>query len=304
MVSFILPAYKREFLYQSIQSILNQSYENFELVIVNDCSPDNLEEIVRAFNDSRIRYYENRENEGGTDLIAHWNHCLQKAKGDYVVLASDDDFYERHYLFYMMELVNKYPNVDLFHCRFRYVDNDNNMIQISQPALEYETCIDFVYQRLIWQRKQALQEFLFRRTALENIGGLVNFPIAWYSDDATWNALSRNGVAYDDKILFNFRMSNLNISNKTNRANEKIAAMKKYVLWLNDFLPSIQVESGDELYMKNRLLNEFRRIIYGHYMLYLPYLSLADFNKEMHFARQNNIFSAKQRFMMRLKRFL
>ena len=92
--SFILPAWKGRYLREAILSILNQSYSDFELIVVDDCSPDPLEKIVEAFKDPRIEYHHNEHNIGGRDLVAQWNHCLQYAHGDYVILATDDDLYE------------------------------------------------------------------------------------------------------------------------------------------------------------------------------------------------------------------
>ena len=60
--SFILPAYKAKYFHQAISSILNQTYTDIELVIVNDASPEDLDTIVSSFDDSRIRYYKNKEN--------------------------------------------------------------------------------------------------------------------------------------------------------------------------------------------------------------------------------------------------
>ena len=57
-----IPAYKSEFLKDCIQSILVQTFEDFELIIVNDASPENIDEVVHSFSDHRIRYYKNEEN--------------------------------------------------------------------------------------------------------------------------------------------------------------------------------------------------------------------------------------------------
>ena len=73
--SFVMPAYKRQFLQQSIESILKQTYTNLELVVVDDASPENLYEVVRQFDDRRLRYERNPENIGAGDLVANWNHC-------------------------------------------------------------------------------------------------------------------------------------------------------------------------------------------------------------------------------------
>ena len=77
MFSFIMPCYKRQFLGKAIESILAQTYDDFELVVVNDASPENLYEVVNSISDPRLRYEENITNLGGRDLVACWNHCLK-----------------------------------------------------------------------------------------------------------------------------------------------------------------------------------------------------------------------------------
>lgn len=67
--SFVLPVFKAKYLSESIDSILNQTMSDFELIIVNDQSPDDIDSIVFSFNDSRIQYDINEKNIGGTDLI-------------------------------------------------------------------------------------------------------------------------------------------------------------------------------------------------------------------------------------------
>jgi glycosyltransferase len=61
--------FKAKYLSESIDSILNQTMSDFELIIVNDQSPDDIDSIVFSFNDSRIQYDINEKNIGGTDLI-------------------------------------------------------------------------------------------------------------------------------------------------------------------------------------------------------------------------------------------
>ena len=120
--SFILPAYKRIYIKEAIDSILLQKYTDFELIIVDDCSPDHLDEIVGTYDDNRIAYYKNPENIGGKDLVAQWNKCLEYANGDYVILATDDDLYEPDFLSTFVELILQYPNANLFRARILNVD--------------------------------------------------------------------------------------------------------------------------------------------------------------------------------------
>src|SRR5690606_19662783 len=143
LVSFIMPAYKAKFLADSIQSILNQSFKNFELIILNDKSPDDILTIVKSFNDSRIKYYENDVNIGGKNLVDNWNKCLSYAKGKWGILATDDDVYDESFLNELINLSNRYNNVKLFHSRINVIDDKNNLLRISGPLNEYETFEEF-----------------------------------------------------------------------------------------------------------------------------------------------------------------
>ena len=92
--SFVLPAYKATFFREAVDSILSQTYKDFELIIVNDASPEDLDSIVKSYHDSRIQYYVNSENIGGKDLVAQWNHSISYAKGEYIIYVDSDDYIE------------------------------------------------------------------------------------------------------------------------------------------------------------------------------------------------------------------
>ena len=73
LVTVAIPAYKADYLFDSISSVLAQTYTTLELVIVNDRSPQDIEAVVRRFYDSRIRYYVNEKNLGGENPALNWN---------------------------------------------------------------------------------------------------------------------------------------------------------------------------------------------------------------------------------------
>ena len=78
MISIILPAFKSDYLAATIQCLLNQTYRDYELIIVNDNPGSSIRSIVTNFKDDRIKYYENVENIGGKNLILNWNNCLRR----------------------------------------------------------------------------------------------------------------------------------------------------------------------------------------------------------------------------------
>ena len=81
--SVTVPAYKAQFLSERIDSILAQTYKNFELIIVNDASPQDLESIVSLYDDTRIRYYKNKFGFGAEHVVGNWNKRLECTKNEY-----------------------------------------------------------------------------------------------------------------------------------------------------------------------------------------------------------------------------
>lgn len=89
LVSIIMPSYNAsKFIEASINSILKQTYENWELIIVDDCSSDNTVELINSINDSRIRLYKNEKNSGAA--ISR-NKALREAKGRWIAFLDSDD---------------------------------------------------------------------------------------------------------------------------------------------------------------------------------------------------------------------
>lgn len=92
-VSVLIPTYNyANFLDEAIESVLAQTFTDFELIIVDNCSTDNTSEVVKKYlADKRISFYINETNLG---LVGNWNKCLEYARGEYVkFLCADDKFY-------------------------------------------------------------------------------------------------------------------------------------------------------------------------------------------------------------------
>ena len=83
--SITIPAYKQKYLSEAIESCLAQTYQEFEVIIVDDASPEYLKSVVDKFDDTRIRYYRNEKNCGALNVVDNWNICLSYATGDYVI---------------------------------------------------------------------------------------------------------------------------------------------------------------------------------------------------------------------------
>ncbi len=89
LISVVMPAYNSSaYIRETIDSILNQSEQNFELIIVNDGSSDNTESIVQSYTSDKIRYYANSKNIG---ISGTYNKAFEIARGEYIAIAEHDD---------------------------------------------------------------------------------------------------------------------------------------------------------------------------------------------------------------------
>lgn len=137
MISVILPVFNGEkYLQQSIRSILEQTYENWELIIVNDCSTDNTEEIAQRYAkiDKRIRVINNLENK---KLPASLNIGFSNAKGQYFTWTSDDNAYAKDAFEKLRKnLIDN--NVDFVFSDYQVIDEEDYILynQVTGPVEE------------------------------------------------------------------------------------------------------------------------------------------------------------------------
>ncbi len=255
--SFVLPAYKATYLQQAMQSILSQTYSDFELIVVDDCSPEDIEGIVSGYKDERISYFRNEKNIGGHDLVGQWNKCLSYAEGEYVILATDDDLYAPEFLKTFVPLIWEYPSVDIFRARVLQVNSNNEILAIDRCYKQYLSSVEFYYH-MLHGMKGGIPQYIFRREALVNKGGFVNFPKAWASDDATALMMSGNGVVTSQEHLVRFRNSGINISSDSSLGTEKTKARLMFAEWLRNNVP------------ENEINDEFGRFYRKEVHDYLP----------------------------------
>lgn len=107
LVTVIVPTYNRaEYLREAITSVLSQSYEHFELLILDNCSGDHTPDIIKSFSDPRIRYVRHLCNIGGA---ANWTYGVKLAQGKYLSILGDDDKYQEDFLLRRVQMLSQYP---------------------------------------------------------------------------------------------------------------------------------------------------------------------------------------------------
>lgn len=268
--SITIPAYKQKYLYEAIESCLAQTYKDFELIIVDDASPEDLKSVVDRCQDSRIRYYRNEKNCGALHVVDNWNICLGYTKGDYVICMGDDDRLLPNCLEEYSKLIDKYPDLDIYHGMTEIIDENGNVTNMQEARPEREGMYSMISGRLRNSRLQYIGDWLFKRTTLEQLNGYVNMPMAWGSDDLTAYTIAKNkGVANTQIPVFQYRISSLTISN-SGHYREKSKVQFDVLNQVEVLLKNGEgkVDGIEDVYRKAMLdkMSEQKRLAVGSYM--------------------------------------
>ena len=258
--SVTIPAYKAKYLKECIDSILSQTYPKFELIIVNDASPEDLDSIVNSYSDHRIRYFKNEKNCGAVNVVDNWNKCLSYASGDYVICMGDDDKLSTDALEQYVTIIQKYPNLKIYHARTILIDPENKHVGITPDRAEYESIYSFMLHR-IEGRMQFIGDFCFKTDYLREINGFYKLPLAWGSDDITaYLAAKEKGIANINTPTFFYRTNPSTIS-RTGNTKIKLEAINIEYKWYQKFIATLQpnniVDYETLCLIKNKIENSF-----------------------------------------------
>ena len=115
--SVVIPLYNKEaYVAQTLKSVVGQTYQNFEIIVVNDCSTDNSFDIVKAVQDHRIKIIEHNEIKG---VSASRNTGINATTHPYIAFLDADDQWDSTYLETIRNLVKEYPNESVFATHYR-----------------------------------------------------------------------------------------------------------------------------------------------------------------------------------------
>lgn len=127
LVSVIMPSWNTgKFIAESIQSVIDQTYENWELIIVDDCSTDNTDEVVAKFTDKRIRYFKNEKNSGAA---LSRNRALREANGEWIAFLDSDDLWSSNKLEHQIKFMNEH-GYTLSYTEYEKIDEESKPLNI------------------------------------------------------------------------------------------------------------------------------------------------------------------------------
>ena len=163
LVSVVIPTYNRaQTIKRSIMSVLNQTYKNIEIIVVDDCSTDKTKDIIDEIKDDRVKYFKLEKNSGA--CVAR-NYGIEKSKGNYIAFQdSDDEWYENKLEIQMQKLLNS--NNDLVFCSLnRVIEGKSNVTKIPEEKID---CSKNFTHRLLLESCISTQTVLAKKYIFNN----------------------------------------------------------------------------------------------------------------------------------------
>lgn len=187
LLSVIIPSYNHHlYIREAIDSVLNQTMSDLELIIIDDGSKDNSVEIIKGYDDARLKLVE-QKNQGAHNAI---NNGLKLAKGKYIAILNSDDAFEKNRFEIMINEMEKNPNVGFMCSYIQIVDSEGNDLGVKEgwknmepwivplPEISYQATDNFKLNLLMTNFTSTTSNFLFKREVYEKIGGMRNLHFA------------------------------------------------------------------------------------------------------------------------------
>lgn len=225
-ISCIMPAYNAgKYLKVAIDSILNQTFKDFELIIINDGSSDNTEDIILSYDDSRIVYIKNERN---LKLMKTLNKGIDKAKGEFISRMDSDD--QAHPFLFERELreFEKHPDAGIVNILTNHMSEDGLRIRPNRQYFKIspEVCsVVCIHANMISHPGVMVKGDLMRKYHYADDEKYLHFE-----DSELWCRMFADGVkcyTLCDRLL-NYRMSPTSINSMY--ANERFFRKKKFVI--------------------------------------------------------------------------
>jgi len=172
-ISVIVPTYNRaRLLNRSLTCILNQTYKNIEIIVVDDGSTDNTKKIIYKINDNRIRYIKLKKNNGPSYAR---NFGIKKAKGEFISFQDSDDIYHKEKLEKQINNL-KEKNSDLDFCRICIYLNETNKVIFPTNIQENKIFKNDILGELIYGNFISTQSILIKKFIIEKYLFDLNLP--------------------------------------------------------------------------------------------------------------------------------
>ncbi|MCT2347464.1 glycosyltransferase family 2 protein [Bacillales bacterium AN1005] len=226
LITIFMPVYNTEkYIAESINSILNQTYKNFELLIIDDGSSDRSVEIIKSYKDNRVNLIRNEKNMG---LPYTRNLGLKMAKGDYIAIMDSDDISDRERLERQLNILLENNNISVVISNFKLLYSSGKRKKSGLPQFSPEE----IKAQLLFRN------YILNSSAMISKDFLLKNEITYHEDFFAcqdymfWiDCIKHGNIARDNYYLLEYRTGHENITSSSKK--EKRAARKKLLDYIH-----------------------------------------------------------------------
>ena len=326
LLTVFTPTYNLElYIEETIKSVLNQTFTDFEYLIVDDASTDNTIQIIKSINDPRIRLIKNKTNQG---IAYNRNLAIKEAKGKYLAMIDGDDLALPTRLEKQITFLEKNTNYGILGTGVVNIDKDGRELN---KAVKYSIPDEEIPARMLFNNYIATSSVMIRKSYIKDIKFKKDFIVA--EDYEVWIRLIRRcKIGHIREPLTKYRIHDDSISVKKNQLmiDTEILLMKKQLLELNCNLTPDQFQAFHDLckdnqepyYEKFTIINEtisnlfksnikskvfdvdnFRSLLFRYW--YIFFLNIKTHNNQLLLDCKNSgmykLLSRKEKFTLTLK---
>lgn len=278
--SVIIPLYNKEnFIENTLKSVLGQTFDDFEVIIVDDCSTDNSLEKISELISSKFRIIKHGKNKG---LSASRNTGIKNANSDYIAFLDADDIWKNTFLEELKLLIENFSNAKIFATNYEEFYSKKNIIlpKNNFEKLEKHSIITDFFSISLAQPLYCQSSFCVHKSVFETIG-LYNDTIT-YGEDVDFNirANSRFSLAYSTNALVSYilysenqitksRISEKTITDFDSFENNQISPSLKKFLDFKRYMmaKNYRLENNEEAFRKMKQNIDFKNLNYKQRLL-------------------------------------
>ena len=275
MISVIIPSYNHEkYIDRCIESVLNQTFHDFELIIIDDASEDKSWEIIKSFTDKRIRSLKLSSNHGA-DYVQ--NKGIELARYDYVGILNSDDCFSENRLAKCLNLI-KDRDVDIIGTDIELINSEGKVIKNNWWTDSFDLQKKIFEEHYDWCRSlfagnmfMTTSNFFFRKSIFFEIGGFSNYKYVLDYDFLLRSFFAGFKFQWLDEPLLKYRLHDKNtITRKPLKANQEASQLiRKFLTYLpcNDESLRASIKEGVnqlqkfEKYIEQVLHSDFQKLL-------------------------------------------
>lgn len=265
-VSIVLPTYNRAHMIKAaIDSVLAQTYTNFELIIIDDGSTDETEQMIAGYQDERIHYYKLEQNGGQAKAR---NYGIAKARYDLIAFEDSDDIWHPMKLEKQMKALSEVKDkVGMVYHKLKYEIEDYGTLIL--PKGENEKRSGDIFAQLLWDNMIGMPTLLVRKCCIEDVGGFDESLECLEDYDLVLRIAKKYEAIFVDEILLDAGFSTTGVSGNT--YNDIIVSCRLIQKYKEDYLMTNTLnhrlehvlDLAEKLGIKEKIIPLLERIMLG-----------------------------------------